>query len=104
MKRTIKVAIAVLTMFLVPAIVFASAVTEKLDSLHDEKTLDNYKQSIQICEQALKDSPSDFDVTWRCARSYRWFGELSKREGKDGWKDVCAEYGKKRDGVCAKSH
>ena len=103
MKRSIKAVIAALTMFIVPAIVFASAVTDQLDTLHDEKTLDNYKQAMQICEQALKDNPGDFDVTWRCARSYRWYGELSKREGKDGWKDVCAEYGKKGMGYAQKA-
>ncbi|MFH2065957.1 MAG: hypothetical protein ABIK15_12225 [Pseudomonadota bacterium] len=95
MKKTILRILAVLTLFLIPSIVFASPILEKLDALDDEKTIDNYKQSIEICLQGLKDNPNDFQMMWRCARSHRWFGELSKREGKDGWKDICAEYGKK---------
>jgi len=103
MKKITFVILTIVTMFMISSLVFANPNLAKLDALDDEKTIDNYKQSIEICQQALKENPNDFEMNWRCARSFRWFGELSKREGKDGWKDVCAEYGKKGMGYAEKA-
>jgi hypothetical protein len=42
--------------------------------------LENYKQAIE---------------NWKCARAYREYGDEAKLKKIDGWKDICAEYGKK---------
>ena len=79
----------------IPMAAFAqSDILGQLDSLSDEKTMDNYKKSMDLCLQALKETPGDFDLNWRCAKACRWYGELAKRHEVKGWKDVCAKYGK----------
>jgi len=72
----------------------ANEILTEVDSLHDEKTINNYKTSIDLCRIALKKNQNDFDANWKCARSYRWYGELAKRKNMKDWEDLCAQYGK----------
>ncbi|MFZ5571258.1 MAG: tetratricopeptide repeat protein [Thermodesulfobacteriota bacterium] len=80
-------------LLLVPGFLLAADYAA-IDALDDEVTIDNYKQAITLCEKALAENPNDFEAAWRCARAYRWYGELSKRAQVEGWKDICAKYGK----------
>lgn len=72
----------------------ANDILTKVDSLHDQKTINNYKQSIDLCLKALKKNQNDFYANWKCARSYRWYAELAKRKNMKDWEDICAKYGK----------
>jgi tetratricopeptide (TPR) repeat protein len=63
------------------------------DVLYNQGGLDNYKKSIGLYLKALKEDPGSYEVNWKLARAYRWYGEESKRQGVEGWKDICAEYG-----------
>lgn len=78
----------------IPMAVSANDIIIELDSLNDEATIANYQKSINICEKALKTDPDAFELNWRCARAYRWYGELAKRAGMKDWEDICAKYGK----------
>lgn len=80
-------------LFVFPATVFSADYSE-LDRLDDETTIENYKKSIDLCLKMLSSAPDDFDANWRCARSYRWYGELAKRATMKDWEDICAKYGK----------
>lgn len=87
--------LCLLLCFLLPASAVASDLLAELDKMDDEKTIENYKKSYEMCEEALKANPNDFELNWRCARSHRWYAELAKRQKLEGWKDICAEHGKK---------
>lgn len=87
---------------LIPVSVFAVDWAE-VDKLDDEKTIENYKTSIDMCLEAIKANADDFDANWRCARSYRWYAELAKRASMKGWEDICADYGKKGMGYADKA-
>jgi len=69
-------------------------VLAELDRLNDGKHVENYMQSIDLCRQALEARPDDVELLWRCARAYRWTGELAKRRSAKGWEATCAENGK----------
>ncbi len=84
----------IVLLFCLPLPMFGADIIADLDALHDSKTMKNYEKSIMLCRQALEINPKDFNLLWRCARAYRWYGELAKRRNLDGWKKICAEYGK----------
>jgi len=65
-----------------------------IDNLDDKRTVENYQKSIDLCLEALAANPNDFGMTWRCARSCRWYSALYKRQGSGDWKEICAKYGK----------
>jgi tetratricopeptide (TPR) repeat protein len=62
--------------------------------LFNRGDLEGYKKAIALYLSALKESPESYEVNWKLARAYRWYGEESKRQGVEGWKDICTEYGK----------
>ncbi|NOY68677.1 MAG: hypothetical protein GXP53_04190 [Deltaproteobacteria bacterium] len=66
-----------------------------IDALLDAKGLDNFRKAIAACESILKSDPNNFEAAWRCAKSYREYGEEAKKREVRGWKDICAKYGKK---------
>ena len=82
-------------LFCLPLPVFGTDIISELDALHDSMTLKNYEESIRLCQQALEKNSKDIHLLWRCARAYRWYGEVAKRREVDNWKKICAEYGKK---------
>ena len=74
---------------------YAKDVVLTLEELHDQKTISNYERSIEVCEQLLNDQPDNFDIIIILSRSYRWRGELAKRQNVEGWDKICAKSGKK---------
>ena len=65
------------------------------DVLFKKGGLENYREAISLYLNALKSNPDDYEANWKCARVYREYAEESKKQAMDGWKDICAEYGKK---------
>ncbi|MBS0014753.1 MAG: hypothetical protein KFF46_12380, partial [Desulfobacterales bacterium] len=57
--------------------------------------LEDLKRVVEIYEQVLEDDPDNFEFNWKCARACRYYGDLAQKREIDGWKDICAEYGKK---------
>ena len=71
------------------------------DALYNQGGRENYIEAIGIYEKMLETNPGSFDLNWKCARAYREYGETAKKEKIDGWKKICAEYGKKGMGYAA---
>jgi hypothetical protein len=66
----------------------------KADELYEQGGMEHYKQSIGLYLRVLKENPHDYKANWKCARAYMRYGEEAKRQAVDGWKKLCAEYGK----------
>ena len=64
------------------------------DKLFDQKGLANYKQAIDLYLKALAEKPNDYEANWKCARAYREYGDEAKAQKVEGWKEICAKYGK----------
>ncbi|WP_319525293.1 hypothetical protein [uncultured Desulfosarcina sp.] len=92
----------VLTVLSIPFSVTAGTVAEA-DALHEQGGLDNFGKTIAIYEQLLEAAPGDFDLNWKCARAYREYGEMAKKQEIEGWKEICKEYGKKGMQYAAKA-
>ena len=57
--------------------------------------LENRKKALDICLEVVKKNPESYRANWMAARACREYANLVKREGRQGWEDVCKEYGKK---------
>jgi hypothetical protein len=78
-----------------PQTLWAGAALEQADALYDQGGLDNIKKSIDLYLAAVKENPGDYETNWKCARAHRDYGNQAKRKKVEGWKKICAEYGKK---------
>jgi tetratricopeptide (TPR) repeat protein len=64
------------------------------DKIFDQGGLDNYKKSIELYVRAVEQQPDDYEVAWKCARAHREYADKAKKEGVEGWEEICAQYGK----------
>jgi tetratricopeptide (TPR) repeat protein len=64
------------------------------DKIFDQGGLENYKKSIDLYIKAVEQQPDDYEANWKCARAYREYADKAKKAGIEGWKDICARYGK----------
>jgi tetratricopeptide (TPR) repeat protein len=64
------------------------------DKLFDQGGLANYQKAIDLYQKAIADNPDSYEANWKCARAYREYGDAAKSQKGDGWKDICAKYGK----------
>jgi tetratricopeptide (TPR) repeat protein len=64
------------------------------DRLYTLGGLENYKQAIELYKKALDQNPENYEAAWKCARAHREYGDTAKTEKIEGWKKICAEYGK----------
>ena len=79
---------------MVPFTVFANDTMTKADALFDQGGMENFKKTIPMYQQILGADAKDYEATWKLARSYREYGDAAKGKTVEGWKDICAEYGK----------
>ncbi|MGM0454166.1 MAG: hypothetical protein ACQERN_13480 [Thermodesulfobacteriota bacterium] len=73
----------------------ASALIEGAEAVYDEEQIDNFKQAVGLFEQFLDRHPDHFEANWKCAKACRLYGEEARKRKAEGWKKICAEYGKK---------
>ena len=64
------------------------------DSLYNQGGMKNYKRSTDLYLKALESTPDDYETQWKCARAYRQYGREAKRQRIEGWKEICAKFGK----------
>ena len=64
------------------------------DTFYNQGGMENYKRSIELYLKALEATPDNYETKWKCARAYREYGKKAKRQRIEGWKEICAKYGK----------
>lgn len=94
MKRILLSILLCLFVSAFPFSLMAEDYLSQADSLYDQGGMVNYKKSINLYLKALEASPDDYEINWKCARAYRDYGEEAKKQVMEGWKDICATYGK----------
>ena len=75
------------------SLVAVDYVTEA-DRLYTQGGLENYKRAIELYKKALTQNPDNYEAAWKCARAHREYGDTAKTQKIEGWKKICAEYGK----------
>jgi len=80
---------------ILPPVLLAETTLEQADAVYNKGGLENIQKSIGLYMEALKANPGDYETNWKTARAYRDYGNLAKRKKVEGWKKICAEYGKK---------
>ena len=87
-------AIIIYFLLAVPMNVAAVDYLAEADKIFDQEGLENYKKSIDLYIKAVEQQPDDYEANWKCARAYREYADKAKKAGIEGWKDICAQYGK----------
>jgi len=94
MKKYIR-GFAIAAIFMVfPIYAGAADYLAEADKIFDEGGLENYKKSIDLYIKSVEQQPDDYEANWKCARAYREYADKAKKKGVEGWKDICAQYGK----------
>jgi len=94
MKRTILGYLCLFLIIIFPFSIPAANDVAEGDSAYSRGGLDGYEQAIALYEKALAENPDSYEANWRCARAYREYGNEAKSQKIEGWKDICAKYGK----------
>ena len=94
MKRTILGCLGLILVFIFPFNLPAADYVAEADKLFDQGGIENYKQAVDLYKKALAENPNDYEANWKCARAIREYGDTAKTEKIDGWKELCAKYGK----------
>ncbi len=94
MKRFILAGIFSFVLFVLPLSLMAADYASQGDALYNKGGLEDYKKSIGLHLRALEEGHDSYEANWKLARSCRMYGEHAKRQVVQGWKDICAEYGK----------
>lgn len=85
--------ILIIFALILPMSGYASNYLKKADELDNELSIDNYMEAIELCKKAIMENPESYEANWKCARSYYWVGELSKKSNTKDWKNTCKEFG-----------
>jgi hypothetical protein len=93
-KKIVSVLFLSFLLALIPFTVSADLMTTA-DGLYDLGGMENIKKSIDLYNQILGADAKDYVATWKLARAYRDYGDDAKGKTVEGWKKLCAEYGKK---------
>jgi tetratricopeptide (TPR) repeat protein len=94
MKRTTLCGLFLFMLILFPFNLLAADYIAEADKLFELGGLANYKQAIDLYQKAIAHNPGSYEANWKCARAHREYGNAAKTEKVDGWKDICARYGK----------
>lgn len=87
-------AIIIYLLLAIPISVAAVDYLAEADKVFDQGGLENYKASIDLYVKAVEQQPDDYETNWKCARAYREYADKAKKKGIEGWKEICAQYGK----------
>ena len=94
MKKTTLGCLCLMLVLIFPFNLPAADYVAEADKLYDQGGIENYQQAIDLYKKALAGNPNDYEANWKCARAHREYGDTAKTEKIDGWKDLCAKYGK----------
>ena len=94
MKRYIWSIATAIIILVFPFWVAAADDLAEADKIFDQGGVENYKKSIDLYVKAVEQQPDDYEAAWKCARAYREYADKAKKKGVEGWKEICAQYGK----------
>jgi len=94
MKKTRFCCLCLAIVILFPFSLLAADALTEADKLFDRGGLANFKQAIELYQKALAEAPDSYAANWKCARACREYGNSAKTQKMEGWKDICAQYGK----------
>ena len=94
MKKTTLGCLGLLLVIIFPFSLLAADYVAEADSAYARGGLEGYKQAIELYEKALAENPDSYEANWKCSRAYREYGNEAKSQKVEGWKDICAKYGK----------
>ncbi|UCD81867.1 MAG: tetratricopeptide repeat protein [Desulfobacterales bacterium] len=94
MKSAVCCCLGLLLVITFPSGLPAANYISEADKLFDQGGLDNFKQAIELYQKALAENPASYEANWKCARAYREYGDAAKTQKLEGWKEICAKYGK----------
>jgi tetratricopeptide (TPR) repeat protein len=94
MKRTLIGGLCFLLVMFIPVSLMAADYVAEADKLFDQGGLEGYQQAIDLYQKALAENPDSYEANWKCARAYREYGDEAKSKKVEGWKEICAKYGK----------
>jgi tetratricopeptide (TPR) repeat protein len=94
MKKAIICCLCFSLLILFPFYLMAADYVAEADKLYDQGGLAKYKQALELYKKALAEDPNNYEANWKCARAHREYGDTAKTEKVDGWKKICATYGK----------
>jgi tetratricopeptide (TPR) repeat protein len=94
MKRATLGGLGLLLVIFFPFALMAADYVAEADRLFEQGGIANYKQAIELYQKAIAESPGSYEANWKCARAYREYGNAAKSQNVEGWKDICALYGK----------
>jgi tetratricopeptide (TPR) repeat protein len=94
MKRYVWGITTVIIILVFPFWVAAVDYLAEADKIFDQGGVENYKKSIDLYVKAVEQQPNDYEAAWKCARVHREYADKAKKKGVEGWKEICARYGK----------
>lgn len=83
-----------LALFMCASRVGAEDALSRAEALEAKGGMDNLKEAVQSYKQAAEETPQSYEARWKGARACRRIAKKAKLEKLEGWKDLCAEYGK----------
>ncbi len=95
MKRALFCGVVFFLLVLLPVYLMAADNIAEADKFFRLGGLESYKQAIEVLEKELAANPDSYEANWKCARAYREYGNEAKSKKVEGWKKICAEFGKK---------
>lgn len=94
MKRATLSGLCLLLVIFFPFTLLATDYMAEADKHFEQGGLANYKQAMELYQKAIAENPDSYEANWKCARAHREYGDAAKTEKIDGWKNICARYGK----------
>ena len=101
MKKTVTMGLGLvftlLMLFAHPAFcaVDSADSTKRANELLETMEMEPIQQAIGIYESILEKEPDNFEALWHSAKACREYAIQAQHQEVEGWKDICAEYGKK---------
>lgn len=103
MRRLVGSSVIFMVVFVFATGLMAADSVVEGDKLYRQGGLENYQKAIDLYEKALAENPKNYEASWKCARTYREYGNKAKTQQVEGWKDICAKYGKAGMNMAAKA-
>ena len=94
MKKIVLGSLLFLFALVLPSDILAVDFLAEADALYTTGGIESHRESIDLYLKAVEANPGSYEANWKCARAYRSYGNEAKEQKMEGWKKICAGYGK----------